>query len=334
MMELKEFAYDLPEALIAQKPLAKRDQSQLLIIHRKSRQFNFDIFSNVGDYLPKKSLIVFNNSKVIPARLYGRKKSGTGKVEIFLLKALSDYTYEVLMRPMKRLKDGDEIEIENSTLVAAIVDKDKKIVRFNRKQLNLEKIGHMPLPPYIKRSATSEDKIDYQTVYAKKKGSVAAPTAGLHFTKSLISKLQSQEHQTAEVTLHVNYATFKPVEEEYIENHQMHFEDYSLSRDSFKMIKDQKKKNQKIVAVGTTSCRVLESLARSKNLSGSTNLFIYPGYQFQYVDTLITNFHLPYSTLLMLVSAFSSRDLIFKAYEEAKNRNFRFFSYGDAMLII
>ena len=334
-MDLQEFDYRLPPELIAQFPLRKRDQAKLMVIDRKAQTITHDVFANVERYLPEKSCLVFNNSKVIHARLLSKRKTG-GTAEIFLLKRLEDgYTYEVLLRPFKRLKVGEIISFKNG-LKAEIISKDPKLVRFNRKNImrDLKSIGHVPLPPYIQRPDRAVDKIYYQTVYATKEGSVAAPTAGLHFTKTLINKLKKAKHRLVPVTLHVNFATFKPVIEPDITKHRIHSESYEISASAFKTIQKIKESGRKIVAVGTTSCRVLETVAANNELKGESRLFVYPGYRFKMTDILITNFHLPFSTLLMLVYAFAGMDLMKRAYAEAIKKRYRFFSYGDAMIIL
>lgn len=334
-MLLKEFNYTLPKGLIAQYPLKKRDYAKLMVVRRKEKEITHDIFYNIGSFLPPKSLIVLNDSRVIPARLLGKREHTGGKVEIFLLRKRASNHYEALISPLWKIKEEEKIVFDNNGLFARITDKENRIVQFNKDvQPYLNQIGHVPLPPYIKRPDEKLDHAFYQTVYAQKKGSVASPTAGLHFTKALLSKLNQSGHTIAQVTLHVNYATFKPVESEDITQHKMHTEDYEVSSHAFKTIQQAKKEGQKIVAVGTTSARVLETLALRKALKGETSLFIYPGYQFQYVDILLTNFHFPYSTLLMLVHAFGGRKLMKMAYEEAVKRKYRFYSYGDCMMII
>jgi S-adenosylmethionine:tRNA ribosyltransferase-isomerase len=334
-MKLSDFDYTLPEELIAQTPLKERDQARLLVIDRKQQTIGHDIFSNLEKYLPPQSMLVVNNSKVIPARLLGKKKRSGGNVEIFLLDKLDSHSYRVMMRPCRKIKDGDEIVFDHSDVVATIVNKEERIVRFNKAHVtqHLKDIGHIPLPPYIKRQDNEDDRQYYQTVYARHAGSVAAPTAGLHFTKKLINQIKSAGHEFEQVMLHVNYATFKPVEEENILDHQMHTEEYSVSDKTFDAIKQAKKKMRKIVAVGTTSCRTLEAVARRQRLQDSTDLFLYPGCSFKMVDALITNFHLPKSTLLMLVYAFGGTDLMKKAYKEAIKQKYRFYSYGDGMII-
>jgi S-adenosylmethionine:tRNA ribosyltransferase-isomerase len=336
-MKLSDFDYQLPERLIAQSPLAQRDHARLMVIDRASGRISHDRFFNLGRHLPARSFLVVNNSRVIPARLFGVKERNQGNVEVFLLKSLPDgYSYEVLMRPMRRIKDGDVFLFNAGSARAEVIDKEQRIIRFNRRDLrrHLGKIGHVPLPPYIKRRDTRQDKEDYQTVYARYAGSVAAPTAGLHFTKRLLESLKADGHQVLPVLLHINYGTFKPVEREDIREHQMHSERYAVSRRVDESLKDGKRQGRKIGAVGTTSCRALESSALTGRLRGETRLFIYPGFRFQRVDFLISNFHLPLSSLLMLVYAFGGQTLMRRAYREAVEQEYRFYSYGDAMLII
>lgn len=336
-MRLSDFNYHLPSELIAQYPLAQRDQARLLVLNRKTQEIIHDVFANIGKYLPAKSMLVLNDSKVIPARLLGKREKSEGRVEVFILKCVSEKEnlFEVLLKPLKRLKVGEKIQLEGG-LVAELVDKDKRLVQFNKANLFqvLDKIGHMPLPPYIARPDEKTDRELYQTVFAKNFGSVASPTAGLHFTKPLLAKLKNQGHVTEKVTLHINYGTFKPVEEADITKHKMHSEEYDIAGAVWKKIQRAKTSKHSVVAVGTTSCRVLESVASSEKLKGSTDIFIYPGYEFQVIDALITNFHLPFSTLLMMVSAFAGRELIMQAYTEAIKQKYRFYSYGDGMLII
>ena len=334
-MKLQDFDYNLPEALIAQHPLKRRDQARLLVIDRETATISHDIFKNVDQYLPTNSHLVLNNSKVIPARLFGQRKDTGGKIELFILKQRKDDTYEVLLKPLKRLKVNDEIVFGNG-IKATLIDRENRIVRFNRKNIlkHLENIGHIPLPPYINRNDTKDDRKYYQTVFAKKLGSVASPTAALHFTKPLLNRIKKKVKSVEEVTLHVNYGTFKPVEEKNITQHKMHSENYSLTKSSYTKLKKAKVKNEPIVAVGTTSARVLETVVKCGTLAGSTDIFIYPGYSFQWVDILITNFHLPRSTLLMLVYAFGGNELMKKAYQEAIKNKYRFYSYGDSMIII
>ena len=328
LFKLQSYFYHLPSDLVAQTPVPHRDRARLLIIDRAQSTIRHDTFKHLNNYLPANSHLVVNNSKVIPARLWGHRSTG-GAVEVFLLNTLEDgYSFEVLLRPLKKIREGEAIDF-GLGISAILTDKEKRIVRFNKKNITryLPKVGHMPLPPYIKRPDTPRDREDYQTVYAKQPGSVASPTAGLHFSKELIKKLKSQGHRFLELTLHINYGTFKPVQCADIRAHPMHTEHYSNIPCSFDS-------SGYVVAVGTTSCRALETFAHNKKHAGSTDIFIYPGYKFQVVDALITNFHLPYSTLLMLVCAFGGYDLIMKAYKEAIKKRYRFYSYGDAMLII
>ncbi len=358
-MKLSEFSYRLPPELIAQQPLKDRDAARLLVVDRKTQAISHSVFSDLKKFFPEKSLIVLNDSKVVPARLLGRRATGA-EVEIFLLKRLRmsknthpgtclpagrvgkavenclprEWVYQAMVRPLGRIKPGEKILFDNGKIGAEVKDFEQKIVSFNVDiEKHLNRIGHMPLPPYIKRPDTASDKKFYQTVYAKNPGSVAAPTAGLHFTSDLLTNLKREGHTLATVTLHVNQATFKPVEAETIEDHPMHWEDYFLSVSAARSVNSAKKKGRPIVAVGTTSCRVLETFAEDKKLKGATNLFIYPGYRFKMTDILVTNFHLPASTLLMLVYAFGGTELMKRAYREAIEKKYRFYSYGDGMLI-
>lgn len=336
-LRLSDYAYDLPEELIAQTPLKQRDQARLMVVHCSTGKIEHARFADIGRFLPAPSLIVLNHSKVIPARLLGTKPRSGGKVEIFLLKKVDDGpSYEVLMRPTRKIKEGEEVHFDGSKITAKIVDKERRIVRFNRKDFlrQLTTVGHIPLPPYIKRPDTVEDREFYQTVYARTAGSVAAPTAGLHWTRPLMKQLKDAGHEFVQVLLHIGYATFKPVEEADITRHRMHEEEYALSAAVLGKIRQAKDQGRKIVAVGTTSCRVLETIAQTGKRKGITDLFIYPGYSFRSVDVLVTNFHLPFSSLLMLVFAFGSTALMKKAYREAIKEKYRFYSYGDAMVIL
>ena len=337
-MKLSEFDYNLPEKLIAQKPTEPRDHSRLLVLDKKNGQIKHHKFYDIVNYLKEGDVLVVNNSKVFSARLFGKKKDTGGKVEILLNKNIKDSVWEVIG---KNLKTGTELIFENSNLEAKVLDKNDKLsnIKFNYENevffSEIEKIGHTPLPPYIKKDDTEKDKRDYQTVYAKPVGSAAAPTAGLHFTKDLLDKIKTKGISIVEVTLHVGLGTFAPVEEDDIEEHKIHSEYYTvIQKDIVKVIKA-KKEGRRIIAVGTTSTRVLETVFNNpEKYSGWTNIFIYPGYKFKCIDGLITNFHLPKSTLLMLVSAFAGKKNIDKAYKQAKDQEYRFFSYGDAMLII
>ncbi|HCI45397.1 MAG TPA: tRNA preQ1(34) S-adenosylmethionine ribosyltransferase-isomerase QueA [Candidatus Omnitrophica bacterium] len=339
-LRLCEFDFDLPQELIAQYPLRQRDQARLMVIDRQNQAISHDVFAKVEKYLPPGSCIVLNDSKVIPARLLGRREKTPGKVEVFLLKKLPEgdgCSYEALIRPLNRLELNEKIQFNGGSLTAEITDIGKRIVRFNRKNIpaQLQRHGHMPLPPYIKRADEPLDHKYYQTVYARKPGSVASPTAGLHFTPALLNALREKGHGIETVTLHVNLATFRMVEAQDITRHKMHTEEYSLTKKSFVSIQQAKTEGRKIVAVGTTSCRVLEtSVEDPSRLAGETDIFIYPGYTFRSVDVMITNFHLPRSTLLMLVYAFGGTKLMKKAYARAIREKYRFYSYGDAMIIV
>lgn len=307
-----------------------------MVIDRTTQTIAHDIFANIERYLPPRSLLVLNESKVIPARLLGKREHTGGQVEIFLLNQQGAASvYEVLLRPLKRLKNGDRIIFEGSDLIATILDRDKRWVQFNQEDViaYCEEVGHIPLPPYIKREDNQADRHMYQTVFARNQGSVASPTAGLHFTDELLQTI-AQKHAIEKVTLHINYSTFKPVEVEDITAHPMHSEHYHVDKDAFDRMTQAKKGGQKIVATGTTSCRVLEAIAAGGSLNDETDIFIYPGYTFQMIDALITNFHLPLSTLLMLVYAFGTPALMKQAYRDAIDLKYRFFSYGDGMLIL
>lgn len=363
-MRLSEFDYELPKELIAQEPLNQRDSSRLLVVSRKDGSIEHRKFSDVADYLKKGDVLVLNNTKVIPARLIGKRATG-GKVEVLLLRRDGNF-WQALIKPYSKLKgkpiyfeDGvraevveDSEESEASPPVPPTAGKgDTKVLSFN---LNgdfasfLKKHGQVPLPPYIKRKPDEADTKRYQTVYAEKEGAVAAPTAGLHFTKGLFQCIAAKGAGVLNVTLHVGYGTFKPVKCEDVSQHAMHEEYFEVDTKVFERIKEIRKSPQggRIFAVGTTSCRVLETIAQERDtfpistgtvptlLSGYTNIFIYPPYEFKLTDCLITNFHLPKTTLLMLASAFAGRDLLFKAYKEAIEKKYRFYSYGDTMLII
>ncbi len=337
-MQLSEFDYDLPPELIAQRPLAQRDLARLLVVDRRKKNFQHDVFKNLSRHLPPRSLLVFNDSKVIPARLLARRQTG-GNVEVFLLKQYSSddpCVYEALINPLGRLKINEVLLFPGSRLTAELIDPKKKLVRFNVPDVlkYAERVGHMPLPPYIKRTDDRRDRARYQTVYAKVPGSVAAPTAGLHFTRALLNRLQKAGHRQERVTLHVNAGTFKPVTAANIRDHEMHSETFNLPVAAWRRIQSVRLQGRAVVAVGTTSCRVLESVGRSGALRGETNIFIYPGENFLATDALVTNFHLSRSTLLMLVYAFGGTELMRRAYEVAIKERYRFYSYGDAMLIL
>ena len=348
-MKITDFDYNLPEELIAQKPADKRDSSRLLVVHRDSGKIEHKHFYDIINYLNPGDLMVLNNSKVLPARLFGEKEGTGAKVEFLLIKRIEGDRWETMVRPGRRLKPGDSVMFCQSPLLRAdIVDygaDGTRIVEFEYEGIfmeRLEEVGSMPLPPYIERSSEEDDKDRYQTVYCKDEGSVAAPTAGLHFTEELLAKAQEKGVELAYVTLHVGIGTFRPVKVERVEDHSMHFEEYHISEESANAINRAKAEGRRIISVGTTSTRTVESAAyydeerccmQVKAGSGSTGIFIYPGYEFKIIDSLITNFHLPKSTLLMLISALYDREKILDVYEEAIRERYRFFSYGDAMFI-
>ena len=348
-MKITDFDYNLPEELIAQKPADKRDSSRLLVVHRDGGKIEHKHFYDIINYLNPGDLMVLNNSKVLPARLFGEKEGTGAKVEFLLIKRIEGDRWETMVRPGRRLKPGDSVMFCQSPLLRAdIVDygaDGTRIVEFEYEGIfmeRLEEVGSMPLPPYIERSSEEDDKDRYQTVYCKDEGSVAAPTAGLHFTEELLAKAQEKGVELAYVTLHVGIGTFRPVKVERVEDHSMHFEEYHISEESARAINRAKAEGRRIISVGTTSTRTVESAAyydeergcmQVKEGSGSTGIFIYPGYEFKIIDSLITNFHLPKSTLLMLISALYDREKILDVYEEAIRERYRFFSYGDAMFI-
>ena len=340
-MKTSDFSYELPEELIAQHPAAQRDQSRLLVMDKYSGAVEHRVFHDIVDYLHAGDVLVLNNTKVIPARIFGVKEGGSAKIEVLLLKrddTLAN-TWEVLVHPGKRAKVGTVIDFGEGRLKGEVVANTNagRKVTFHFDGIFeeiLEELGTMPLPPYIHEQL--EDQTRYQTVYAKVDGSAAAPTAGLHFTTELLEILRQKGVEIEEVLLHVGLGTFKPVSEEDIEDHEMHSEYYEISAETAARINKAKDEGRRIISVGTTSTRALESAAKEGRLvagSGWTNIFIYPGYQWQIVDGLITNFHLPKSTLMMLVSALSTRENILRAYEEAVAERYRFFSFGDAMFI-
>ncbi len=341
-MDIKNFYYDLPQEFIAQHPLEDRTASQLMVLNRKTSEIEHKHFYDIIDYLNAGDCLVMNNTRVIPARLYGTKEGSGGKIEFLLLKRISIDTWEIILRPGKKARPGSRFIFGDGLLKAEILkvlDDGNRIVRFEFDGVweeILDTLGEMPLPPYIKEKLT--DKNRYQTVYSKIEGSAAAPTAGLHFTDELLDKIRAKGVKTAFVTLHVGLGTFRPVSTDKIEDHKMHSEYYEVSEETANIINETRKNGGKVIAVGTTSVRTLESIADDNRMiapqSGNTQIFIYPGYKFKAVDSLITNFHLPESTLLMLISAFYDRDAIMNAYEIAKAEKYRFFSFGDAMFII
>ncbi len=341
-MELTDFNYDLPEELIAQDPLLKRSDSRLMVIHRDTGEIEHKHFSDIIDYLDPGDCLVINDTKVIPARLMGVKDETGASIEVLLLRNKGDNVWETLVRPGKKAKIGTVISFGDGLLkgeVVDIVDEGNRLIKFSYEGIweeVLDRLGEMPLPPYITHKL--QDKNRYQTVYAKHEGSAAAPTAGLHFTEELLQKIKDKGINIARVTLHVGLGTFRPVKVEKIEEHHMHSEYYVIPDETAELINKTRAAGKRIISVGTTSTRTLESAAAEdgtlKGASGWTDIFIYPGYKFKVVDSLITNFHLPESTLIMLVSAFYDREKVLDAYKTAVDERYRFFSFGDAMVLI
>lgn len=350
-MRIDDFDYELPEALIAQKPAKDRDKCRLMVLNTRDDSIEHRRFFDILEYLRPGDCLVLNDSKVIPARLFGTKKGTGAKIEFLLSKRMEGDKWETLVRPGRRIKPGDSVifsDEDGKRLAANIVgfgEDGTRVVEFEYDGIfmeRLEEIGSMPLPPYIERESTEEDNDDYQTVYCKNEGSVAAPTAGLHFTDELLAEVKKRGVRLAYLTLHVGIGTFRPVKCENIEDHHMHFEEYNVSEEAANIINETILSGGRVFSVGTTSTRTAEGAAvfdeqSGKWLieagSGSTGIFIYPGYRFKLIDSLITNFHLPKSTLLMLISALYDREHILNAYKEALAEKYRFFSYGDAMLI-
>ncbi|MDD4370630.1 MAG: tRNA preQ1(34) S-adenosylmethionine ribosyltransferase-isomerase QueA [Anaerostipes sp.] len=340
-MKVSDFTFDLPEELIAQDPLEDRSSSRLMVLDKKTGEIEHHIFREITSYLKEGDCLVLNNTKVIPARLIGAKEDTGGKVEVLLLKRKQDNTWETLVKPGRKAKVGARISFGDGMLVGEVMDiveEGNRLVRFEYEGIFeevLDQLGQMPLPPYITHQL--KDKNRYQTVYAKYDGSAAAPTAGLHFTKELLQQIKDMGVKIAFVTLHVGLGTFRPVKVDDVLNHHMHSEFYSVDEEDAKLINDTKEQGGRIISVGTTSTRTLESVADEAGhieaKSGWTEIFIYPGYEFKVIDGLITNFHLPESTLLMLVSALAGKEHIIHAYEEAVKERYRFFSFGDAMFI-
>ena len=341
-MKTSDFFYDLPEELIAQDPLEDRTASRLLVLDRKTGVVKHKIFSDVIDYLNKGDCLVINNTRVIPARLIGEKECTGGKVEVLLLKRRANDVWETLVKPGKKLKPGAKITFGDGRLraeVLEVVEEGNRLVKFHYEGIFeeiLDSLGEMPLPPYITHKL--EDKEMYQTVYAKFDGSAAAPTAGLHFTKELLNKIEEKGIKIASITLHVGLGTFRPVKVDDVNNHHMHTEWYEVNAEAADIINETKRNGGRVICVGTTSCRTIESVADEngymKAKTGETDIFIYPGYKFKVMDGLITNFHLPESTLVMLVSAFAGKENVLSAYETAVKEKYRFFSFGDAMILI
>ncbi len=344
MMELHDFYYDLPQELIAQDPLSDRSASRLMLLDKNTGEIEHKIFKDIIDYLNPGDCLVINDTKVIPARLIGERVGTGATIEVLLLKRKEDMkdVWEVLVKPGKKAKIGTKISFGDGRLVAEVIDiveEGNRLIQFTYEGIFeeiLDELGQMPLPPYITHKL--QDKNRYQTVYAKHEGSAAAPTAGLHFTKELLERIQEKGVDIARVTLHVGLGTFRPVKVENIQEHHMHSEYYVVTQEAADKINNAKADGGRVICVGTTSCRTIESAAdddgRVKACSGWTEIFIYPGYKFKVLDALITNFHLPESTLLMLVSALAGREHILAAYKTAVEEKYRFFSFGDAMLII
>lgn len=340
-MKTKDFDFYLPEELIAQDPLEDRSSSRLLVLNKETGEIEHQIFRNITQYLRKGDCLVINNTKVIPARLIGEKEGTGAKIELLLLKRKENDIWETLVKPGKKAKVGTRISFGNGLLVGEIVDvidEGNRLIQFHYEGIFeeiLDQLGQMPLPPYITHQL--EDKNRYQTVYAKYEGSAAAPTAGLHFTKELLKQIEDMGVVIANVTLHVGLGTFRPVKVDDVQNHHMHSEFYQVEESEAKKINEAKKLGNRVICVGTTSCRTVESAADEKGIikacSGNTEIFIYPGYKFKVLDALITNFHLPESTLLMLVSALAGKEHIMHAYDIAVKEKYRFFSFGDAMFI-
>lgn len=340
-MQLEDFNYDLPDELIAQTPLEKRDASRLLVLDKITGKIEHRAFPNILDYMEEGDTLVLNDTKVLPARLIGIKEETNAIIEILLLKDIQNNIWECLTKPAKRVKVGTTISFGNGELKAKCIEEREEGIRKYKLIYDgilleiLEKLGTMPLPPYIHEKL--EDPSRYQTIYAKNIGSAASPTAGLHFTEELLTKVKEKKINIAYVTLHVGLGTFRPVQEKNILDHKMHTEYYEMSKETADILTKTKENSKKIIAVGTTSVRTLETImtkyGRFQECNGTTSIFIYPGYEFKAIDFLITNFHLPKSTLIMLVSAFAGRENILNAYSEAIKEKYRFFSFGDSMMI-
>jgi len=341
-MKVSEFDYELPEELIAQEPIYPRDHSRLMVVDRKNFKIEHKRFYNLIEYLQPGDVLVLNDTKVIPARLFGRKKDTGALIEIVLLKRLTNTDWEVLVKPGRRVKDGTVITFPGEDMYAVSISKTEaggRVLRFEFQGVFeeiLNRLGKMPLPPYIKKEL--KDQSRYQTVYAKEEGSAAAPTAGLHFTEELLQRIKQKGIEICYITLHVGLGTFRPVKTEELEDHNMHEEYYEVSVEAATCLKNAQKEGRRIIAVGTTTVRTLESVAKKygeiRACKGFTDIFIYPGFNFQVINGLVTNFHLPKSTLIMLVSAFLSKEKTLEAYKIAVQEKYRFFSFGDAMLII
>ncbi|WP_040197633.1 tRNA preQ1(34) S-adenosylmethionine ribosyltransferase-isomerase QueA [Candidatus Soleaferrea massiliensis] len=340
-MNTSDFNYDLPEELIAQTPIEPRDHSRLMVLDKQTGAVRHKHFYDIVDHLNEGDLLILNDSRVLPARIYGKKPGGTADIEFLLLENRGNDVWEVLVRPGKKVRIGAQVVFGEGLLTAQVLDiieGGNRLVKFRYDGFFynlLDQIGQMPLPPYITEKL--QDKERYQTVYSKEIGSAAAPTAGLHFTDELLERIRAKGIRTGFVTLHVGLGTFRPVKVEDVTKHQMHSEHYFMPKETADMINETKEKGGRVICVGTTSCRTVEAVWQKegcvKESAGSTDIFIYPGYRFGVLDALITNFHLPESTLIMLISALAGRDHVLKAYEEAVREKYRFFSFGDAMFI-
>lgn len=340
-MKTDDFDYNLPEELIAQTPLEKRDNSKLMIVDKKTGEIRHEVFHNIINYMDSNDVLVLNDTKVMPARIVGQKVDTQAVIELLLLKNINGDDWECLAKPAKRIKEGTVISFGNGKLKSTCIGIGEEGIRIMKFQYSgifyeiLDELGSMPLPPYIKEKLRDKDR--YQTVYAKEIGSAAAPTAGLHFTKELLLEIANKGIKICYITLHVGLGTFRPVNVEDVTNHKMHSEFYSMSKETAMILNEAKENGQRIISVGTTSTRTLETIMTKygffKETSGWTDIFIYPGYKFKGIDAQITNFHLPKSTLIMLVSAFATKDIILNAYNEAVKNKYRFFSFGDSMFI-
>ena len=340
-MKTDDFDYNLPEELIAQTPLEKRDNSRLMVVDKKTGEIKHEVFHNIINYMDSNDVLVLNDTKVMPARIIGQKVDTKALIELLLLKNIDGDNWECLAKPAKRIKIGTVISFGNGELKSTCIGIGEEGIRIMKFQYSgifyeiLDKLGSMPLPPYIKEKLRDNDR--YQTVYAREIGSAAAPTAGLHFTKELLLEIANKGIKICYITLHVGLGTFRPVNVEDVTNHKMHSEFYSMSKETAKILNEAKKNGQRIISVGTTTTRTLETIMNRyetfKETSGWTDIFIYPGYKFKGIDAQITNFHLPKSTLIMLVSAFATKEIILNAYNEAVKNKYRFFSFGDSMFI-
>lgn len=340
-MKTDDFDYNLPEELIAQTPLEKRDNSKLMVLDKNTGEIKHEVFHNIINYLKKDDILVLNDTKVMPARIIGEKTDTKAVIELLLLKNIENDNWECLAKPAKRIKEGTVVSFGNGLLTAKCIglgEEGIRIMKFQYKGIFyeiLDKLGSMPLPPYIKEKLKDKDR--YQTVYAKNIGSAAAPTAGLHFTKELLSEIENKGIKICYITLHVGLGTFRPVNVEDVRTHKMHSEFYSMSASVAEILNEAKNNGQRIVSVGTTTTRTLETIMTKygtfQDVSGWTDIFIYPEYEFKAINAQITNFHLPKSTLIMLVSAFANKEMVLNAYKEAVKNKYRFFSFGDSMLI-